>query len=334
MAKKPRYNMYDFLEADTTGYPSMYEILGSYIPKLNGDFSTANLLNMATTVFSDAHTKNMAKNNYKADFHDLSKMILLAVNKEIPMRDKANAICRELSEEEVVELNNRLAEFCDESSNAPTLEEKIRYAKEHIDDPKTEALRAAIVNEAMQIGNQEELKSLRHRWLHLMYVPIAANAVKEKYPGVERNQGVYEEWNQVEFIQQTMRSPIQLAEYDTMYNAHLADLERERKESALKRALQGKRRIYVAKEIVNTLTVEEKNQITKDGFETVWFDTKSYREKPRKGTVTWSVEPNKKPDVLCDKIVRYTDSGNEYQRVIAVSYGKFHYTDGIFDIKI
>ena len=29
--------------------------------------------------------------------------------------------------------------------------------------------------------NQEELKSLRHRWLHLMYVPIAANAVKEKY---------------------------------------------------------------------------------------------------------------------------------------------------------
>lgn len=331
MAMKPKYNMYDFLEADTTGYPSMYAIIGTYIPEMEGDFSTANLLNKVNTVFTDSHTRTMAKNNYKADFHDLSKMILLAANRDIPMRDKANAICRELSEEEVIALNNRLAEVCDESMDAPTLEDKIRYAKEHIDDPKTEALREAIINEAVGVGNVEELKALRHRWLHLMYVPIAANTVKAKYPGVERNQGAYEEWNQIEFVQQTMRSPAALAAYDVMYNDHLAEMEKHRKESALKRSLQGKRSICVGKELVDTLTKEEKNQIAKDGFETVWFDTKAYREQPKKGSVKWSIEPNKKPDLLCDKVVRYTNSGNEYQRVLAVSYGKFHYTDGIFD---
>ena len=50
MKKKTEFNMYDFLKSGTTKYGSMYEIIGSYIPELKEDYSTANLINKSMEI--------------------------------------------------------------------------------------------------------------------------------------------------------------------------------------------------------------------------------------------------------------------------------------------
>ena len=76
--EKVEYNIFDFLVEEATGYPSIYEILGKYIPELKGDYSTANLINSFLDAAESNNSRKFVEKKYIVSFDELSQMLMVA----------------------------------------------------------------------------------------------------------------------------------------------------------------------------------------------------------------------------------------------------------------
>lgn len=323
-----QFNMYDFLKKGTTKYDSMYGIIGSYIPELKGDFSTANFLNRLTEVAEKNGAKNFIGNKYSVSFNDLTRILLLATQGK-----ETSEVRKQLTP---AQQNMVLQKFKDaslgiyECQSFETIDEFVRYAKANIDNEKVEPLREEIVKASISLANKKDVQDLKHSLVGV-YVGFAGTKVRAKYDQRTRANESVPEWEIMEYIQWTLDSRYTFEKYDNMYISYVNEIEKYQRETAIKRSLQAKREDSFLKEYSKTLTLEERNKVDKEGWDSVLTYRRNAKSVPSEGSVNWHYEPFEKPDLICDTIVNYSEDGDEYQRVIMISYGKFHYNDGIFD---
>lgn len=330
-SQKKDYSMYDFLEKNATGYDNMYTILARYIPQLNGDFSTANLVNKLIESANYTEDPKMILTDYPTSFDKLASMLLIASDSSIGIPNKYQSIDRELSEEEKKSLLAKFHEL-DLGDNLSTIRDYIDYAKNNIEKPELADLRSLIVESAVEVANKKEMLTLRHKLLSYVYVPQAMNQLKVKYPSfADREGGNYPEWNEVDFIARTFRNINSLEKYDKYLEKHKENVAKFKKDDAISLFCESKRNQQVTSNIIASMNNEDAEQAKKEGFENVIFDNLKNSGTPREGSTSWRIALFQEPEVLLDTFANYSKNGIENQRVIAVSYGKFHYANKISD---
>ena len=221
-----QFDMLDFLDKNITKYDSMYKILASYLPNLDGDFSTANLVNSIKS--SEICQKKNGNKDYENYFNILSSILILAFDKNNTLPGKKENIDRELTDQErndlLIELKNTIPD-----SKFNSIEEYVDFAKQNIDNPKTEELRKLIVNNAVKFGNKDKMNAMRCKMLSLFYLSQVTNHLKQKYSGYERIDGQYPEWNLIEFIDKTLTNPVTLKQYDDCLDEYDRRIEKNKK---------------------------------------------------------------------------------------------------------
>ena len=329
--EKIEFNMYDFLKEGTTKYDSMYGIIGNYIPELGGDYSTTNLLNQLDVVAEHNNAKTFVGNKYSISFNDLTKILLMA-----NQHTKTPDIKRNLTDEDRAYIVGRLQAASSglyECQDFATIEEYVKYATNNIGNQNSKPLRDEIVDIALHLANKKVVQDLKFS-LMSVYVGFAGTHVREKYSQFQRANENIPEWDIMEYIQWTLQTRHNFEKYDNMYVKYMTEVEKFQRENAMKSSLQAKREDKFLADISTTLTLEEKNKAETEGWESVLTYRKSGNSIPKEGTVDWHYQPFEKPELICDTVVKYSDHGDEYQRVVMISYGKFHYNDGLFDSSI
>ncbi len=329
--EKIEFNMYDFLKEGTTKYDSMYGIIGRYIPELEGDYSTTNLLNKLDEVAESNNAKTFIGNKYPVSFNDLTRILLLA-NQET----KSSEVRKNLTDEDRTYIITRLkavSEGLYECQDFTSIEDFVKYAKANISNENSKPLRDEIVDIAVHLSSKKAVQDLKFSLMGV-YAGFAATHVRNKYDQFERANKNIPEWDIMEYIQWTLQTRHNFEKYDNMYVKYVNEVEKFQRETAIKTSLQAKREDRFLADISSTLTPEEKNKAENEGWESVLTYRRSGNSVPREGSVDWHYQPFEKPQLICDTIVKYSENGDEYQRVVMISYGKFHYNDGLFDSSI
>ncbi len=321
MEKNNSYDMYDFLDGNITKYNSMYQMLSKYIPELNGDFSTANLINTIPKKINDfGKQKNAVIKFYQAIFGELSSMLLdSAYNRNI---DRDGRLQKKLSINE----RSNLLESCKQAISSPRLksiDEYIEYAKANDNNPEISELREIIVDTAMQVASKEQIDDFRYKTLSTFYIPMAMNKLKEKYTEEDRISGNCPEWNIMQFIRETLCNESRFLEYDEYVQDHNKKMQAFAKECAIKTVCKAKRNKETMKIIKESMSDEEKENFSKNGLIDTIFPIRQKMEEPKRGQFSWKIDSYKEPQVLMDAMTEYSKDGIENQRVIAVSYGRF-----------
>ena len=180
-----------------------------------------------------------------------------------------------------------------------------------------------IIDAAVQVIPDNELYKCKKMLLKYFYTPPVINEYKAKYP----NRAVEHcpEWEEIDFICKTLTKDQEvLAEYDSYVEKYNAKMKEHEEREKLIAMCESKRKRSVISNIVSSLTPAEKNKAQKNGIESVLFGDVD-RTPSRKGTFEWGVQEYEEPRLLCDKLAKYSEKGQENQRVIALSYGKFKY---------
>lgn len=331
MKKKTEFNMYDFLKSGTTKYGSMYEIIGSYIPELKEDYSTANLINKSMEIAEAYNAKNFITNKYSLSFKDLTDILLLAAN-----GTESSDVRMQLTPKQVEVVLGKLKEASSgiyECQNFETIDEFVRYGKDNLENEQSKPLRDELVKVSVALASKKMVQDIKFSLVGF-YVGLAGTKVREKYDQFQRANETIPEWEIMQYVQWTLDSRHSFEKYDNMYVSYMNEIEKFQRETAMKRSLQAKREDRFLADISSTLTVEEKNKVDKEGWESVLTYRRSGNTVPKKGTVDWHYQAFEKPELICDTVVKYSDDGDEYQRVVMISYGKFHYNDGLFDSSI
>lgn len=331
MSKKNQFNMYDFLKEGTTKYGSMYEIIGSYIPELKGEYSTANLINKSMEVADANNARNFIKDKYKVSFKDLTNILLMSAN-----GTESSYIRVRLKPEQVQIILEKLKKASNgiyECQNFETLDEFVKYGVANLDSEQAKPVRDELVKASVVVASKKMVKDIKFSLIGF-YVGLAGTKVREKYDQFERANGTIEEWEVMQYIQWTLNSRESFEKYDNMYVSYMNEIEKFQRETAMKRSLQAKREDRFFSDMSSTLTPEEKNKVANEGWDSVLTYRRSGNNMPKEGSVDWHYQPFEKPELICDTVVKYSENGDEYQRVVMISYGKFHYNDGLFDSSI
>ena len=341
--EKVEYNIFDFLVEEATGYPSIYEILGKYIPELKGDYSTANLINSFLDAAESNNSRKFVEKKYIVSFDELSQMLMVACkdsSKQLTAKEKIDIL---------VKLNESTSGLY-ECSNFTTIEEFVKYAKENLDNENSKPLRDEIINAAVYIANKKITKEDKTKGyispenyrkvqqlkfeLVQMYIAWSVNHVAAKYDQFLRARENIEEWDIIESIRGKLSKKDIFDAYDKMYTNYVEKTHSYNVKTAIESSYQAKREQIVMEHLEKALTSEEKNEVNLKGWGTVLGHRRSGSTVPEEGSIDWYYEAYEKPILICDTIVKYSPNGDDYQRVVMISYGKFHYNDGLFDSSI
>lgn len=299
---------YDFLEEGK----SLYDIIEKYIPLLNGDFSTENLI---TTLRDAGGEGSQARKWYNTEFNGISNKLLSAVQSSDRLD---SAVQRKLSPEEEEKLLQRFNSIDVKSlrtRNLKTVDEYITCAKANIDDPEYQELRDIIVEQVFAILKSDNLYSFRAALLKIVYAQQAINLAHEN-----NNE---DDVKILRFFQQHLDKD-ELLEYDTVLTGYRADIAEYRKSRASYYSNTAKRADFVKGKLKEGLFPEQIGDFKEFGLEYAMLG--DYKEeKLHQGDYVWKISRFDKPIVVLDEKTNYSQGGQENQRVIAVSYGKFEY---------
>ena len=168
MNKLPELDMYEFI--DDGIHRSFYTILGSYLPELNGDFSTANLVNGIPTLKVTSGQELPYKKTYQRDVEKMIKLMLSKVDGPELFETSTNG---RMSDEEFKRIFDELKASTSDNSDCKffvTIKEFLDYATKHMEDPNTKPLRDSIVTNAMPYAEPEDVYNLRTNLLNTIYV--------------------------------------------------------------------------------------------------------------------------------------------------------------------
>lgn len=331
MSEKNQFNMYDFLKEGTTKYGSMYEIIGSYLPELNGKYTTANFINSSMEVAVANNARNFIKDKYNVSFKDLTNILLLSAS-----GTDSSYVKVQLKPEQIQTIIERLKAASVgiyECQNFETLDEFVRYGIANLENEQAKPVRDELVNASVGVANEKIVKEIKFSLLRF-YAGLAKTKVGEKYNQFDRANQHIEEWEIMQYINGILYGTDTFEKYDNMYVSYMNEINKFQRDTAIKKSLQAKREDKFLQDISSTLTVEEKNKVEIDGWDSVLTYRRSAKNAPREGSVDWHYQAFEKPELICDTIVKYSENGDEYQRVVMISYGKFHYNDGLFDSSI
>ena len=311
---KKEYDMYDFIGEGR----SIYDILGRYLPMMENDFSTANLVNQLPKMPCES---SLYQEAYESIFSEIANALYASTQSFDGM--ESNIIERKISEEEEQRLYECFREI-DLRSSAPrylnSFEAYINYAKSNIRDPETEELREFIVTQAMSVLKDEYIATLRANKFRSVYLPNARKALMDP----ENITKITPEKEELQFITQLLSRRDRVWEYDKFINEYNRSVEEFKKSEAILRSTGAKRARFVKEAIRESFTPEETMRDEQGGLTSAVFGNNALtRVEP--GTFEWEIKKYRNPEVLCDVVTSYSKNGEENQRVVAISYGKFVY---------
>ena len=155
VARKNR-DMHDYIKEGET----LYDILGRYVPELEGDYSAANLVNKSIELI-DSNT------NGEKEIIELYQQVFLTVSQQIlsciEMNENNNSNTQ-FSKEKQDELLNKLIEIDKEVGYVDyydTLNDYVINAAKNMTDSSTKAMRDQIVISGIDLLGNEEKENLR-----------------------------------------------------------------------------------------------------------------------------------------------------------------------------
>lgn len=339
MEKLPEFDMYEFIDDGVN--KSFYTILGEYIPEVNKNFSTANLINSIPNLRVHSGNARAYKERYKSDVLDLIKVLNSKAESAELFENSTN---QRLSEEEtatILEELNEAARMATQDGEKhqvfETIPEALEFATKTIDDSNMKPLRDAIVINAIQYDEPEHSYVSRLTLLKTIFIPQAI-AKFNSIPHEDKKNGKVEDWDKIGYIRRVFSKPDGLREYDEYYRNANARIK-VAMENAIKRErtsiiCEQKRYAYANAEIAESLPTGIYETSKSVPAATLLFD--KLKRNPEKHESSWSFESFQKPEVICDMEANYSEAGIENQRVIAIRYGKFKYQKpkelGVFNI--
>ncbi len=313
-------DMYDFVDDGVN--KSIYTILNEYHPFLKRDFSLANLVNHMPDVEYTNSVKNICIRDYQGIVTSLSKLLLEKTNTGKLFEDRGE----DASKEELNRIFEELKASCEGNSDCKffsTIREYVEYAQKTVEDSETKPLRDAVVKNAVEFLSPEDAYKHRERLIGLIYFTQAENRVKAMSPK-RREAGQFPEWDRMTAIKKILTKRDGLREYDQYYEeasreikkAALAAMEKARISTTCKI----KRATFAIRALEPTRAKYKKldNEKMQNLFERL-------KRMPKKEENSWSYDPLKKPELLCDLQAEYSENGIENQRVVAFRYGRFKY---------
>lgn len=338
MAKeKIQRDMFDYIGDGNT----LYDIVG----RMSGDtdFST---LGMITKALRIAHNSgdasvHFAKETYDYAFSRLTSGLDSYFSREEQIRimtDIHGAVPKKfstLSINEVVKyLNDNKEKYNNSLASGNDISRNKAFEAEY--ETISEKVFGAVISkceEDIKEGRDTDgqiaayLLDIRSKIFKGAYFPRINNEIKRRYP----NRGTVpsEEAEVATFAAATLFETSKMAEYDEYLREYNEKVRTFKEKAALTTRLTKRRIKVIESEIVLGMKPDQYVKAKKDGYESVVFKGKRRRAKEarpgKEGTFKWSVRESAEPKVILDVNAEYSQNGEENQRVVAVSYGKFMY---------
>lgn len=336
-----RLDINDFYDKDVTKYDSMYKILEEFLPELNGDFSTHNLLlniknsNVEESIkkFSNIFLRVsnailQAVGEEKKPDGDIGE--LFEVDKSAEKQKNPVIVCRNFTENEKAELLQALREKTrgiDDCEKFTTITEYVNYIRNHMENEKLAGAIDAIYASAKDIFTDRESKEIKRTLLLCMYVPQAIQrATEEKATEkdvTKKDENDYSKLEILKFFKIFLENSNKFSEYEDFIEESKINLRKQKISDFTHRI----RKQYFTNEVLRNMTLGERTEYDRKGLSEVLFGRRQFINSEPVKTGFWEIEEYPKPQVIMDTLANYSEQYQvATQRVIAVSYGKFKYT--------
>lgn len=317
---------------------SIYDILLSYLPQLNGNFDTWNLVSKLNTLYKEENTKkSVCFSDY---FSQILNWLRVSLNPSISVPNRNEIISTTFSEEQKTKLLNRLIDISKEDSNCfefSTINEFLDYALNCVlnENPINE-IHMSLIDLILKIGINIASKNSK---LELRYDVITAyvTEVGRILRDTLAQDKIEEDNSEIErfkFIESVLSSKIKFLNYEKFLEEYNQRITTFALQTMKQMSLSAKRDEYVRQEILQGLTTAKRRAAQKTSIEQVLYGDENDIELPDTDSIEWHIEAYDMPQVLCDEYTNYSELPELKQRVIAVSYGRFHYKMGKLNNKI
>lgn len=332
-------NTLDMLLADeqSSKKQSMYDILLSYLPQLNGNFETWNLVSKLNTLDKGYNEEELA--NSLEYFGQISNWLRVALNPSTSIPNRKKIVSINFSEEQKASLLEKLRHITAHDSNCvnfSTIEEFLEYAQKSfsvkIQANQVEENEISLSEYILKLGIYVASESSKMKLKHAMvreYVSVVGNMLKEKYS--ESNLEDKSELERFKFIEKTLTSKVKFMRYEEFLRTYSSRVREFALQIQQEMNVAATRDDFVRQEILQGLPDYKKRKAKQTSLEHVLYEQSEDIGIPYEDDIQWHIEPYAKPQVICDRYTNYSAGAEINQRVIVVSYGKFYYKMGMID---
>lgn len=309
---------------------TLYDKIRKYFPKLNGDFSTASLLNHLKE--QQIPDMRLLENTYNENFELISNSLINAVKKS----EEGNYA--EITPDKVQDLISELKGSDGDSYRGDifsSIEEYVEYAKYKMNAPDIKKVREIIINHGMNVLPEKKRDSIRTALLESAYLPKvntilkASSQVKPQNTESTRNflnndSGLGE----VEKAYNVLKN----SRLRKLYDSYLKDYMEKRKEIEKRLMVfekcTAKREVVVTDAIKSTMGANEQNSATvnKNLLYPILGAPGSVNQ--RRGKYDWEFIEYEQPQLLLNADAIYSQNGIENQRVIVANHGRINFKSG------
>lgn len=313
---------------------TLYNKIEEFFPALEGDFSTASLLNH----FKEQYlSDSMADKSYKEIFNLISSNLVNIIKRS------EEGISNEITPQQEYDLLLELKSFDGESyrkDSFKTVEEYADYAKYRIDDKDTKKIQEIIISFGIDFLPQNDKDSIRNLLLDTAYMPKINNFLKSKYSSEQRTSDknrvsqevlrkrAFENDSKLEEIEKAyiiLKNPKLRKIYDMYLKDYMQKQEEVGSRLMLFHKCASKREIVVTDEIKSTMGSREKNSavLNKNLLYPILGTPGSKRQ--QRGYYEWEFKEYDKPQVVLNSEAIYSENGIENQKVIAATHGQIRF---------
>lgn len=326
--EKEKFDILDYLQKGETMYEKLDEYLGGY---LKGDYSTTNLLDTFRDYSTDLEQTESNKIFIQKIYNDLLDRLISNIDLANGVRKVSDNV-RVLTDEEKKEFLKELQSI-DDNYRLPSIGAYLRllknknFSEEYYSNHDFYAkLNRTVISKGLEVSD-DEFSKLAKKSILSAYAGRVANGLKKKYP--DRSSIYYPEWEEFNFINQTFNNSKRLEEYDKLLSDYQTEIESYADRLAIQTRCKEKRRRYISKALCAGMKPEEQKEVAKASAIDVAYP-KPVDLKLGKSDHDWRIKLYSNPKFICDLVAKYSNSGEENQRVVAVSYGRFE-SDSMFN---
>ena len=326
--EKQKFDILDYLQKGETMYEKLDEYLGGY---LKGDYSTNNLLDTFRDYSTDFKQTESDKTFIQKMYNDLLDRLISNIDLANRVRTVSDNVIQ-LTDKEKTDFLKELQSI-DDDQRLPSIGAYLRLLKRknfseeyYSNHDFYTKLNRIVIDKGLEVSD-DEFSKLAKKSILSVYAGRVANGLRKKYP--DRSDRYYPEWEEFNFINQTFNSSKKLEEYDKLLSDYHTEIESYANRLAMQTRCKEKRKRYVSKALYDAMEQEEQEKaITRDAIDVVYQEPLDL--KLGKSSHNWRIKLYNKPKYVCNLMAKYSNNGEENQRVVAVSYGIFE-SDSMFN---
>ena len=322
---RKKRDMFDYVGKGNT----LYDILGEFVPELNEDYSTANLINKSIEV-----VKINAKIPTIELYQNIFDRISIAIVESIDATNNGEKAF--FSEEQQNNLLTEIAELpVNQNINSKrTLRTYITDTRNNLNLPSTKPIRDLIITHGIDLIDETTQNYIRHILLSQVYIGSKIDSeIKAKYTIEEREDPRNEEWLEYKDLSYVFSNQNRTNRYNQYIKEYqygidqLTEIYNSRiNEYTLRHRIVAKREESASQILLKSLSDTDKEIANKNGIiNTILGEYSDEIPTPPQGTYEWKFDQKNEPEIVCDLETSYSEGGIENQRVIAISYGEITY---------